>query len=94
VGSFAANGFGLHDVIGNVAEWCRESRGSYTDPVRAGDGERQTAASTVAVHRGGDFGASALLARSACRRPDPVGNRGDTIGVRPVRVLEVGAGAR
>ena len=29
VGAFAANGYGLYDMAGNVFEWCNESSGSY-----------------------------------------------------------------
>ncbi len=40
VGRGRANPFGLHDVIGNASEWCRDGAGLYDRPARPGDGER------------------------------------------------------
>ncbi len=43
VGSFADNAFGLHDMGGNISEWCRDTFGPFGNE-QTGDGLRPTPA--------------------------------------------------
>ncbi len=87
VGSYRANAFGLHDVIGNVWEWCRDGyqsgfyrRAPVKDPL-SDPGE-----SALRVSRGGGFVHQASYARSASRPYDsPV--HADHVGLRPAREI-------
>jgi formylglycine-generating enzyme required for sulfatase activity len=58
VGSFAANGYGLNDMAGNVKQWCWDWYGSYdmgspTDP-------RGVSSGSFRVFRGGSWGDGAV----------------------------------
>ena len=84
VNSYAANGFGLHNVIGNVLEWCLDGfdsdfhRSEYgPNPVTLGIGEYPR------IYRGGSYRHQPMIARSAQRSHYPPGMKGLALGVRP-----------
>ena len=83
VGRLSANPWGLHDVYGNVAEWCHDWFGPYAE---AGDLDPWGApAGTAAVVRGGSFARSAAQCRSAERGFADPGSRSAEVGFRVAR---------
>ncbi|MCA8957888.1 MAG: formylglycine-generating enzyme family protein, partial [Planctomycetes bacterium] len=84
VGSLQPNRFGLHDMAGNVGEWCcnwiwdRENEGIKTSSVSL---------QMFRESRGGSFVSDANWARSAARTGAPVDYSSYGYGVRPVRRL-------
>ena len=65
VGSFAANGYGLYDMVGNVCEWCWDW--SQTYPVTAQTDPRGPDKGTDRVTRGDSWSYHAWNARCAAR---------------------------
>ena len=86
VGSFGANGFGLYDVHGNILEWCRDWYGDYGGE-QVGDGLRSGGSSSNRVARGGSFTNAAPHARSALRITYAPAVRGNSLGLRPARII-------
>jgi formylglycine-generating enzyme required for sulfatase activity len=88
IGSYRANPFGLHDVVGNVMEWCLDvtDGGFYAVSPRKDPVARGTPIADRAL-RGGDFGNVASSARSAFRAGGEPENHGSGTGVRPARAL-------
>ena len=87
-GDFGANLFGLHEVLGNVWEWCRDRYGSYDLTPQAGDGLRRVVGARDRVYRGGGFVNPAVLCRSAYRGATPPDLRLNCLGLRPAKRVE------
>jgi formylglycine-generating enzyme required for sulfatase activity len=83
VGEYAPNAWGMHDLQGNVWEWCQDwwgyrlPGGSVTDP-------RGPASGTQRVLRGGGWYSAARACRSAYRAPGTPEYRGNEAGFRVV----------
>jgi formylglycine-generating enzyme required for sulfatase activity len=82
VGSFPPNAFGLHDMHGNVWEWCQDAwHGSYDGAPQ--DGSAWHGGGGVArVVRGGSWNFNARLCRAAYRDDFDPRYRFDNIGFR------------
>ena len=65
VASFAANGYGLHDMAGNVCEWCWDREGRY--PATSQTDPRGAAAGSCRELRGGAWGSNAQACRVTSR---------------------------
>jgi len=87
VGSFKPNGFGLHDMHGNVWEWVEDCyKDSYAGALT--DGSAVTSSGcTQRVHRGGSWINDPWGLRSAFRDKYAPGPRSDLIGFRLARTL-------
>jgi formylglycine-generating enzyme required for sulfatase activity len=86
VGCFAANGFGLFDMVGNVWEWTRSlyaglSLRSCRPEARGPEGGGRRAERVV---RGGSWNLLRVLARCACRYRIRPGVRDGDLGFRVV----------
>jgi formylglycine-generating enzyme required for sulfatase activity len=84
VGQTEANKFGLHDMNGNIAEWCADyyKPDAYKDAAR--DNPTGPADGDKRVVRGGSFRDPASGVRSAVRDGKRPTDRNDTVGFRVV----------
>jgi len=86
VGSFPANAWGLHDMHGNLWEWCQDWFGPYPteeaiDPIGPESGSAR-------VLRGGSWRDHAWVCRAAYRHKDGPGKRYHRLGCRVCLSLE------
>jgi formylglycine-generating enzyme required for sulfatase activity len=83
VGRYAPNAFGLHDMHGNVWEWCEDV---YATKLPGGIDPLATTGSSLRVFRGGGWGSEASSCRSAFRIGHSPDFRDSLLGFRVARV--------
>jgi len=91
VGSYPANAFGLHDMHGNVMEWCEDCMNKYEalatnkDPVQLKDDNGND---RFRVWRGGCWAFAPLVCRSASRNQSVLDWRDSCVGFRVCLTIE------
>ena len=89
VGAFAANGFGLHDMLGNVWEWAEDCwHDDYDGAPRDGSAWTRGGDCGRRVLRGGSWSVVPRSLRSAYRDRSVAEDRGTGVGFRVARTLD------
>jgi formylglycine-generating enzyme required for sulfatase activity len=92
VGTYPANGFGLREMLGNLAEWtCSDYSKTYGGPELACADPGATGGDSPRVLRGGSWLDAPALVRSAARDAAPPNLGLSTVGLRLVREPDAGA---
>ena len=92
-GQFAANAFGLQDMIGNASEWVQDcATGSYVGRPRDARAWEWLGGCAERVQRGGSWLTPAADSRSASRAAAPAGDRAADAGFRVA--LDLGSRAK
>jgi formylglycine-generating enzyme required for sulfatase activity len=87
VASYAANGYGLFDMAGNVWEWCEDVWHPSHDDAPDDGGAWLRDDSPLRVLRGGSWGDVPWYLRSSSRYRDTSGSRSADVGFRCLRDL-------
>ena len=87
VGSFPANAFGLHDMHGNVGEWCDDAWNANYNGAPNDGSAWLTGDTALRVVRGGSWNDEAEDLRSASRTRVSPANRGHALGFRLARTV-------
>jgi len=88
VNNFRPNAFGLHNISGNVWEWCQDTPDDNYDSAPTDGSPRYEDQVPYRILRGGGWNMIAHYCRSAYHKWFESSDRSNTLGVSPARSIQ------